>query len=141
MADNRHVLDTSALLTLMEDEPGAERVAAIVGEGSAILPFVVLIEAYYITYQERGRDEADRRYALMRQLPAQFEDTVDEPLLLTAGRLKAVHRLSLADAMIAALAQVRDAVLVHKDPEYGSVVHEVRQEALPYKGGAASGKA
>lgn len=133
MADDRHVLDTSAILTLMEDEPGAERVAAFLDGGSVILPFVVLMEAYYITFQERGRDEADRRYALMKRLPVHFEDAVDEPLLLTAGRFKAIHRLSLADAMIAAWAQVRGAILVHKDPEYEALANVVKQVALPYK--------
>jgi len=43
------------------------------------------------------------------------------PLLsILAGRLKADHRLSVADAWIAALAKERDATLVHKDPEAGS---------------------
>ena len=96
------VLDTSAILTLIEDEPGAARVQEILEQGTAVIPWVVLLEAYYISYQERGQDEADLRYALMKRLPVTFDDVLDEPRLLTAGRLKASHRLSLADAIIAA---------------------------------------
>lgn len=133
MADARIVLDTSALLTFMEDEPGADRVQAILREGAATVPWIVLLEAYYVSYQARGREEADRRYALMKRLNVAIDEATDEPVLLTAGRFKAVHRLSLADAIIAAIAHVRDATLVHKDPEYAALADEVRQEVLPLK--------
>jgi predicted nucleic acid-binding protein len=58
---------------------------------------------------------------------------LNEPLLLTAGRFKGMYRLSLADAIIAAFAKENNAVLVHKDPEYEAINHEVRQMVLPYK--------
>jgi predicted nucleic acid-binding protein len=89
---------------------------------------------HYVTRQERGQGEADRRYALLKKLPCEILWQVDEPTLLTASRFKAVHRLSLADALIAALAHRQEAVLVHKDPEYTALAEEVKLEALPYKG-------
>ena len=63
---------------------------------------------------------------------------VDEPLLLTAARLKATHRVSLADAIIAAYAIRQGATLVHKDPEYESLSSELDLETLPYKGRAGT---
>jgi len=128
------VLDTSAILTLIEDEPGAERVQEIMEQGTAVIPWIVLLEAYYISFQERGQDEADLRYALMKRLPVTFDDVLDEPRLLTAGRLKASHRLSLADAIIAAVTLAHAGTLVHKDPEFAAIQGLVRQEALPFKG-------
>lgn len=98
-----------------------------------MIPWVVLLEAYYISFQERGPDEADVRYALMKRLPATFDDVLDEPRLLTAGRFKATHRVSLADAIIAAVAHALAATLVHKDREYDALADEVRLEALPFK--------
>lgn len=133
MAPERYVLDSSALLTLIEDEEGADRVQEVLEGGSSILPWLVLLELYYITQQERGRAEADRRYALARQLPAEIPWHVDEPLLLTAARFKAEHRLSLADAIIAAFAHSRGAILLHKDPEFAALAEHVKLEALPYK--------
>ena len=65
-----YLLDTSALLTLIEDKPGAERVGDLLREGRVLLPFVVALEVYYITMRERSPDEADRRLAIIRQLPA-----------------------------------------------------------------------
>lgn len=58
---------------------------------------------------------------------------MDEAAVLTAARLKAQHRLSLGDAMIAALAIRSGAVLVHKDPEHESLVGIVPPEPLPHK--------
>ncbi len=136
MARKRFVLDTSALFTLIEEEEGADRVEEIVSTEEAYLPSLALLEVHYVTRQERGQGEADRRYALLKKLPCEILWHVDEPTLLTASRFKAAHRLSLADALIAALAHRQSAVLVHKDPEFIALADEVELEALPYKGKA-----
>jgi ribonuclease VapC len=128
-----YVLDSSALLALIEDEDGADRVESILREERVLLPSLALLEVHYITRQERGQGEADRRYALLKQLPCEILWQLDEPTLLTASRFKAGHRLSLADAIIAAFAQRQKATLVHKDPEYEALAEEVELEALPYK--------
>lgn len=134
MAPKSYVLDTSALLALIENEDGADRVEEIIQQERTFLPFLALLEVHYITWQERGQGEADRRYSLLKQLPCQILGQIDEPLLLTASRFKAGHRLSLADAMIAAFAQRQKSVLIHKDPEYEVLTAEIELEALPYKG-------
>jgi predicted nucleic acid-binding protein len=128
-----YVLDTSALLALIEDEDGAGRVESILRDEKVFLPFMVLLEVHYITRQERGQGEADRRYAFLKQLSCEILWQLDEPTLLTASRFKAGHRLSLADAMIAAVAQRQQATLVHKDPEYEALSEVLVLEALPYK--------
>lgn len=117
----------------MEDEEGAERVEEILRGGEVILPFPVLLEVYYITLQERSESVANERYALLRGLSVAEIWEVDEPILLTAARLKARYRLSFADALIAAFALRYGAVLVHKDPEYEPLADIVPQEILPYK--------
>jgi predicted nucleic acid-binding protein len=128
-----YLLDSSALLALIENEDGADRIASILREERALLPFLALLEVHYVTLQERGQGEADRRYTLLRQLPCEILWQIDEPTLLTASRFKAGHRLSLADAMIAAFAHRQQATLVHKDPEYEALAEQVDLEALPYK--------
>lgn len=133
MNDNKYLLDTSAILALMEDEEGSDRVEEILRQEKVILPFPVLLEAYYISLQEKSKPEADRRYALLRHLPTSQLWQVDEPTLLTAARFKAHFHLSLADALIAAFAQQQQAILVHKDPEFEALAAEVAQEILPYK--------
>jgi predicted nucleic acid-binding protein len=128
-----YLLDTSALLSFIEDEPGSDRVEEVLKGASILLPWPVLMETYYITLQEKGRAEADRRYALLRQLRAEILWTMDEPILLTAARLKAEHHVSLADAVLAAFAIRNNAVLIHKDPEFDALAGLLPMEALPYK--------
>ena len=102
MSKPKYLLDTSAVLTLLEDEEGAERVETLLRNEEILLPFLVLLETHYITLQEQTEDVADQRYALLKQLPVTFLSNIDEPTLLTAARLKARFRISLADALIAA---------------------------------------
>lgn len=133
MSTERLLLDTSALLTLIEDEDGADRVEGALASGGVLVHWISLVELYYVSAQRRGEDEADLRYALVKQLPIQLIDEMDEPTLLIAARWKAKHRISLADALIAAAARRQDATLLHKDPEYEALHAEIRLESLPYK--------
>ena len=128
-----YLLDTSALFTFIEDEPGANRVEQALNQATTLLPWTVLLETYYITFQEEGQAEADRRIALIKQLKVRILWDMDESILLTAAKLKANHRISLADAIIAAFAIRCGAVLIHKDPEFEVLTGLLRMEALPYK--------
>jgi len=127
------LLDTSALLSFIEDEAGADRVEQALKQPTTLVPWPVLLETHYITLRERGEAEAYRRTALVKQLNIRILWDMDESTLLTAARLKARHHLSLADAIIAAFALRTDAVLIHKDPEFDVLVGLVPMEALPYK--------
>lgn len=133
MSPKSYVLDTSALLTLIEDEAGADRVEQVLGREPTLLPWVILMEILYITQQERGQAEAERRYALIKQSPATLLWDIDEPTLLQAARLKATYHVSLADAIVAAVAIRRKAILLHKDPGYEALEGHLEMESLPYK--------
>lgn len=127
------LLDTSALLSFIEDEEGADRVEQALTEPTTLVPWPVLLETHYITLQEEGQAEADRRIALIKQLNVEILWGLDESTLLTASRLKAKHRISLADSIIAAFAIRGGAVLMHKDPEFDALTGLLAMEALPYK--------
>jgi len=130
----KYVLDTSALLTLMEEEDGADRVETILRHGQLIVPFAVLLEIYYISLQEHSEAIADYRYALICNLPrAAIHWNMDEPTLLTAARFKAQCHVSFTDALIAAFAAQHHAILVHKDPEFDALKGHILLEPLPYK--------
>ncbi|MFQ5928292.1 MAG: PIN domain-containing protein [Acidobacteriota bacterium] len=133
MSPERCVLDTSAVLTFIEDEQGADRVEEVLQQSQVSIPWLVLLEVHYITQQKRGQAEADRRYALVKQLPATILWEIEEPTVLTAARFKATHRISLADALIAAMAVGQKARLLHKDPEFEALAGQVSLESLPYK--------
>jgi len=128
-----YLLDTSALFTFIEDENGADRVEQALNQVTTLVPWTVLMETYYITLQEEGQAEADRRIALIRTLKVRILWDMNESMLLTAAKLKAEYHISLADAIIAAYAIRYNAVLIHKDPEFEALTGLLRMEALPYK--------
>lgn len=130
-----YLLDTSALLTLRDDEPGADRVADLLagaqtGKLKCLGCFVTLMEVLYRVWRDEG--EAMGRLAYEQCLALPITWIHESPaLLLRAGALKACHSLSVADAWIAACALEEGAILVHKDPEFQAVA--VEQEVLPFK--------
>lgn len=134
MAPEACLLDSSALLTLIEDEPGADRVEEVLRSLPCLIPWLALLEVYYVTQQEEGVDVAERRLALLEHLPAEILWEADDSVLRTAAGLKAEHRISLADAVMAGFAVTQQATLLHKDPELEAVRGRVELEALPYKG-------
>ena len=130
---SRFVLDTSAVLTLRGDEAGAGRVEALLQSGrsdrvTVLLSFMTRMELLYRIGADEGREAAASAVRLLDA--AGIEWVSCEPAILEeAASIKAVGGLSVADAWIAATAAVRDAVLVHKDPEFARARH-VRQERL-----------
>lgn len=135
MRMQRFLLDTSALLALRDDEPGADRVAQVLGlttEGKArsFACFVTLMEVFYRVWRDEGESAGRLAYQQCLALPIEWLHET-EPLLLRAGEIKAKHQLSLADAWIAASAVESGAILLHKDPEFTAI--GVTQEVLPFK--------
>jgi predicted nucleic acid-binding protein len=132
-----YILDTSALFALIEDEAGADAVqsileAAISDQVEVLVSFMSFMEVFYITMQERDIQEARIRVSLMQSLPIKRVESTAS-LSVTAAGLKAKHRISVADAWIAALALDMNAVLVHKDPEFEQIEPQLKVLELPYK--------
>lgn len=129
---SRYLLDTSALLALRDDEPGAARVQQLLMEGPPCLAcFITLMEVFYRVWKDEGEAAGQEAYADCLALPIQWVH--ESPALLQrAARVKATHPLSLADAWIAAAALECDATLVHKDPEFERLPG-LKEERLPYK--------
>ncbi len=132
---DRYVLDTSAVFAMMRMEPGAERVRDLIASETqnVILPWVVMYEIYYLTIRESGQLNARKRYLTLRDLPVTIIWQENETYLLSAARIKASYRLSVADSWIMAIAEQENAILVHKDPEMSTLGDKIRMEILPYK--------
>ncbi len=137
MSDKIYILDTSAVLTFLEDEEGAERVESLLieaekGNVTVYLSFISLTEVFYITKKEKGEQEASERLGLIKSLAVHIIES-EEPLNIMAGTLKADYRISLADAFIAALCQYHQGIIVHKDPEFEQLAPLMQELRLPYK--------
>lgn len=132
-----YVLDTSALFAYIENEEGSGFVEELLvnaekGEILIYIAFISLAEVFYITLRERDEATALKRTGLIQSLAVRIEES-NEDLNLRAARFKARHRISLADAYIAALSQECGGILVHKDPEFENVAPLIKEYRLPYK--------
>ena len=132
---NRYLLDTSALLTLRDNEAGADQVANLLyetqkGQSVCLACFMTLMEVFYRVWKDEGETAGRLAYEQSYALPIEWIHE-EKPLLEKAAELKATHAISLADAWIAAAAILQDAKLVHKDPEFTQL--DCDQLSLPYK--------
>ncbi|MCP5524201.1 MAG: PIN domain-containing protein [Verrucomicrobiales bacterium] len=114
-----YLLDTSAVLAHVRGEPGAERVQRLFVEKdvSLLLCSVSLAElARRLRALGATPDEAWDRAVAYGQLVDEVV-SVDEEVARESDRLsrRATARLPLVDALIAATAHTRKAVLVHRD--------------------------
>nr|VFK20994.1 MAG: hypothetical protein BECKLPF1236A_GA0070988_102847 [Candidatus Kentron sp. LPFa]VFK33748.1 MAG: hypothetical protein BECKLPF1236C_GA0070990_102228 [Candidatus Kentron sp. LPFa] len=69
---------------------------------------------------------------MLESLPLTQEPLTSD-LCRTIGEIKATKPMSFADCCIAGLSKTKNAILVHKDPEFESVGDKIRQLKLPYK--------
>ncbi len=127
------VLDTSAVMALLWDEDGASDVENLLGKSgnSVLLPFVTMME---VEYRLMRQDPAmvDEYLATIGSWPVEIVES-NEAWGHAAAVVKHRGGLSFADSWVASLALLRDAALVHKDPEF-DLVPEVEHFRLPYKG-------
>lgn len=131
---SRYLFDTSALLTLRDDEPGADLVADLLslaqnGELDCLGCFMTQMELLYRVWRDESEYAARLAYEQCRSLPIRWVHE-EQPLLEKAAEYKAIYRLSVADAWIAAATVLQGAILVHKDPEFESL--SCPQQILPY---------
>ncbi len=131
----RYLLDTSALLTLRDNEQGADQVAELLykaekNEIQCLCCFMTLMEVFYRVWKDENEKSGRLAYEQCQSLPITWLHE-EVAFLEKAAEIKATHQLSLADAWIAASAVLKQAILVHKDPEFARL--ECEQLVLPYK--------
>lgn len=121
----KFVLDSHAIVALVEKEKGHERVAArlVAAQNNEIALYMSLInwgEILYTFERERGGQFAIELEQELDEYPMKLMG-VDRRRIRAAARLKSVYRLSYADAFAAALAQELDATVITGDPEFKTV--------------------
>lgn len=131
----RYLLDTSAFLTLRDDENGADQVAELMyqaqnGKSQCFACFLSLMEIFYRVWKNENEQAGRLAYEECQSLPVKWIHET-KSLLEKSAEIKAKNRLSLADAWIAASAIQEGAILVHKDPEF--ILLDCPQLVLPYK--------
>ena len=125
-----YVFDASALVTYLEDRPGAERVERALAEArdnNARISMSVVNwgEVYSHVWRWRGPQAAERVLAQIDQLPMSLLEA-DRVLSLQAATLRARYRLPYADCFAAATARKEKARLVTSDADFQTVEREIK---------------
>jgi ribonuclease VapC len=123
------VLDSWAIMSYLQGEPSAEKVADIIADAheddvSLLMSVVNAGEVWYIIARRTSDADADRSIRQLKQLGIEMIDA-DWEIAHQAGKFKAEHRMSFADCFAAALAKQRKALLITGDSEFKQVEAEV----------------
>lgn len=117
-----YVLDASAILDFVNAGSGAHRVRDILREGvQSDTPLLMSVvnwgEVLYILWQKRGEDVARKAIENLSRLSIQ-PIPVDLEQSLKAGEIKARYKMPYVDCLAAALAMLRQAILVTGDRDF-----------------------
>ena len=115
-----YVLDACALIAVLSQEEGWEKVIAVYdmavsGQVRLVMNKVNLLEVYYGDYRAHGKDAADNMISAVLAAPIQIIPEIEDKVFREAGRLKATYHISLADAIVLAQAAVLNGKLLTSD--------------------------
>lgn len=121
----RSLLDSYAILALLNDEPGAQVVADLLRAGARdddplLVNDINVGEVYYIVAKHRSPSDAERVLRHLETLPLQIVSN-DYAEVIDAARVKARFPLSYADAFAVATAARLGASVVTGDGEFAAV--------------------
>jgi predicted nucleic acid-binding protein len=111
-----NVIDSSAWLAYLADEPGADRFAGVIEDPeSQMTPAVCVLEVFKVVLRERGEGDALRAVALMQQ--GHVID-LDVSLALAAAKASLEYKLPLADAIVYATVAMVGGILWTQDDHF-----------------------
>ena len=134
MQESVLVLDSFAVVALLEEQAAAATVAGLLEDAQANrrvlwMTTVNLGEVWYILARRKSEEVADQELARLLEIGILVAD-VDWVLTRRAARLKTKYRLAYADCFAAALAQQLRCKVVTGDPEFRQLEKEVKVQWL-----------
>jgi ribonuclease VapC len=116
------VLDSYALLSYFEDEPGADKVQRLLeqaakGKVGLLMSIVNWGEVYYSLCRSKGTEKAEDSLLIIEQLPIRLVE-VGKDFMYEVAQLKAYHPIALGDCFAAALAIERRCPVITGDKEF-----------------------
>ncbi|MCP4662250.1 MAG: type II toxin-antitoxin system VapC family toxin [bacterium] len=116
--DGVYVFDACAVIALLQEEPGAAAVEALLEDEShrCLIHVLNVCEIYYDLFRRDGEEIAAGVEEYLTGYGFKLNDTMSSELWQAAGKLKAQwRRVSLADCFALALAIQKKAPLVTSD--------------------------
>lgn len=119
MRPRPNVVDSSAWLAYLADEPtAAEFAAAIETTARLVVPAVCLLEVFKVVARQRDEGAALQAVALMQQGQVVV---LDGALALSAARVGLAHQLPLADSIVYATARAVGGVVWTQNDDFAAL--------------------
>jgi len=105
----QYLLDACALIAVTNDEPCTDKVLDLIeqaktGDIRIFISIVQLLEFYYDRIYVSGKHEARKHAETVLEDPITIIETISYPVMYDAGRFKTAYSMSLADAILCAVA-------------------------------------
>ncbi|MCL2808600.1 MAG: type II toxin-antitoxin system VapC family toxin [Treponema sp.] len=121
-----YVLDACALITLFNEEEGADLVTELMikandGSDHLFINIIQVMEVYYDRIYIKGTEYADKVLESIYTSPITVLHDISREIIKEAARFKTSYSMSLADTFAVATARNLNAFLVTKDDEMKDV--------------------
>jgi len=115
-----YVLDACSLISVLTNEKGADVVKnllqkAVNGEIKILMHKVNFLEVYYYIYKRYDESAAKKLLENIRISPIKLDKEITDDILIKAGRLKSLYKMSLADSIGLAETILNDGYFVTAD--------------------------
>jgi predicted nucleic acid-binding protein len=115
-----YVFDACSLISVLSSEKGADVVKnllqrAVNGEIRILMHKVNFLEVYYYIYKRYNESTAQKLLNDIRISPIKLDKEITDDILIMAGRLKSLYKISLADSVGLAEAIINDGYFVTAD--------------------------
>jgi predicted nucleic acid-binding protein len=127
--NNVFVLDACSLIALLTNEDGADIVKDLLqkatdGEIKIVMNNANFLEVYYYIYKRYNEQIALKLLTDIKVSPIKINTEISDDMIIKAGRLKSLYKMSLADSIGLAETLINHGQFVTADHHELDIVHE-----------------
>jgi len=127
--NNLFVFDACSLIALLSNEDGADVVKDLLqkatnGELKILMHKINFLEVYYYIYKKYNEKIALRLLKDIKITPIKINTEITDDILIKAGRLKSLYKMSLADSIGLAETIINNGYFVTADYHELEIVQE-----------------
>jgi predicted nucleic acid-binding protein len=127
--NNLFVFDACSLIALLSNEDGADVVKDLLqkatnGEIKILMHKINFLEVYYYIYKKYSEKTALQLLKDIKITPIKINTEITDDILIKAGRLKSLYRMSLADSIGLAETIINNGYFVTADYHELEIVQE-----------------
>ena len=127
--NNLYVLDACSLIALLSNEHGSDIVKDLLKKASAneidiLMHKINLLEVYYYICKRYSEQTALKLLEDIKISSIKMDTEITDEILIKAGRLKSLYKMSLADSIGLAVSIINDGYFITADHHELDVVQE-----------------